>query len=35
MIFMGNRRAKQGHNAIAHHLIDGTFVAMDSRHHPL
>jgi hypothetical protein len=30
---MGDRRAEQGHNAIAHDLVDGAFIAMDRRHH--
>ena len=35
MVFMRNRRAKQGHDAIAHHLVDRAFVAVDGRHHAL
>ena len=35
MIFMRNRRPKQGHNAIAHDLVDGAFIAVHGRHHAL
>ena len=35
MIFMRNRRPKQGHNAIAHDLVHGAFVAVHGRHHAL
>ena len=35
VVFMGNRRPKQGHDAIAHDLVDGAFVAVDGRHHAL
>ena len=35
MIFMGNRRPKQRHNAIAHDLVHGPFVAVHGRHHAL
>jgi hypothetical protein len=35
MIFMGNRRPEQRHDAIPHHLIDGPFIAMDRGHHAL
>jgi hypothetical protein len=33
MIFMGDRRAKQRHNPIAHDLVHGAFIAMHGRHH--
>ena len=32
---MGERRAEQRHDAVAHHLVDGALVAMDGLHHPL
>ena len=35
MIFVGERRAEQRHDAVAHHLIDGTFVTVDRVHHML
>jgi hypothetical protein len=35
VIFMGERRAEQRHDAVAHHLVDGTLVVMDRLHHPL
>mgnify|MGYP003693681153 CR=1 FL=1 len=35
VILMSEGRAEQGHDAVAHHLIDGTFEAMDGFHHPL
>src|SRR5712692_6075000 len=35
MIFMGNRRAKEGKDAVASRLHDVAFVAMDRRHHEL
>ena len=35
MVFMRNRRPKQGHNAIAHDLVHGAFVAVHGRHHAL
>ena len=35
MIFMCNRRPKQGHNAITHDLVHGAFVAVHGRHHAL
>jgi hypothetical protein len=34
VIFMGQRRPKQGHDAIAHNLIDRAFVAVHGVHHP-
>ena len=33
MIFMGERRPKQGHDAIPHDLIDRPLVAMHGLHH--
>ena len=30
---MRQRRPKQGHDAIAHHLVDGAFVLVHGRHH--
>ena len=33
MIFMGQRRPKQGHDAVAHHLIDRPLVAVHRLHH--
>ena len=35
MIFMRDRRPKQGHNAIAHDLVHGAFVAVHGGHHML
>ena len=35
MIFMGNGRAEEGHNAIAHHLVDGALVAVHGLDHAL
>ena len=35
MIFMGERRPKQGHDAVAHDLVDRPLVAVDGLHHPL
>jgi hypothetical protein len=35
VVFMRNRRPKQGHNAIAHNLVHSAFVAMHGRHHAL
>jgi hypothetical protein len=35
MIFVGNRRAKQGHDAVAHDLVDGALIAVHGRHHML
>ena len=32
---MRDRRAKQGHDAIAHDLIHGALVAVHRRHHAL
>ena len=33
MIFMRDRRPKQGHDAVAHDLIDGAFIAVHRLHH--
>ena len=33
MVLMGQGRAKQGHNAVAHDLVDGALIAMYRRHH--
>jgi hypothetical protein len=30
---MGDRRAKQRHDPVAHHLVDGTFEAVNGLHH--
>ena len=35
MIFMRKRRTEERHDAVAHDLIDGSFVAMHSFHHVL
>ena len=35
MIFMRDRRPKQGHDAIAHDLVHGAFVAVHGRHQAL
>ena len=35
MIFMRDRRPEQGHNAIAHDLVHGPFIAVHGRHHAL
>ena len=35
MVLMRHRRAKQGHNAIAHHLVHGAFIAVHGLHHVL
>ena len=35
MIFMGNRRAEEGHNAIPHHLVDSALVAVHGLDHAL
>ena len=35
MVFMRQRRAKEGHNAIAHDLIHRTFVPVHGGHHAL
>jgi hypothetical protein len=33
MIFMRNGGAKERHNAVAHDLIDGAFIAVHGLHH--
>ena len=35
MILVGERRAEQRHDAVAHHLVDGALVAVDRLHHAL
>ena len=35
VILVGERRAEQRHDAVAHHLVDGALVAVDGLHHPL
>ena len=35
MIFVRDRRPKQGHDAIAHDLVHGPLVAVHRGHHPL
>jgi hypothetical protein len=35
VILVGQRRAEQRHDPVAHHLIDRALVAMDGFHHPL
>ena len=35
MVLMGNRRPKQGHDAVAHDLVDGAFIAVHGGHHAL
>ena len=35
MILVGQRRAEQRHDAVAHDLVDGALVAVDRLHHPL
>ena len=35
MVLMGQRRAEQRHDPVAHHLVDGALVAVDGLHHPL
>ena len=35
VILMRDRRPKQGHNAIAHDLVHGAFVAVHGRHQAL
>ena len=34
MILMSNRRAKEDHDPIPHHLVHGPLIAMYGRHHP-
>jgi hypothetical protein len=33
VILVGNRGAEKRHDAVAHHLVDGALVVMDSLHH--
>ena len=33
VILVGNRRPKEGHNAIAQHLVHGAFIAVHRVHH--
>ena len=33
MVFVGDRGAKQGHDAVAQHLVDGALEAMHGVHH--
>ena len=33
VIFMGARRAEEGHDAVAHDLVDRALVAVDGLHH--
>ena len=35
MVLVRQRRAEQGHDPVAHHLVDRALVAMDGLHHPL
>ena len=35
MILVGERRAEERHDPVAHHLVDGALVAVDRLHHPL
>ena len=35
MIFVRQRGAEQGHDAVAHHLVDGALVVVDRFHHAL
>ena len=35
VVLVGERRAEQRHDAVAHHLVDGALVAVDGLHHPL
>jgi hypothetical protein len=35
VILMGDRRAKEPHDAVAHHLVHRTLVMMDRLHHTL
>ena len=34
MVLVGDRRPEQGHDAVAHHLVDRALVAVDRLHHP-
>ena len=33
MVFVGNGGTKQGHNAVAQHLVDGALEAVHGVHH--
>jgi hypothetical protein len=33
VILVGQRCAEQRHDPIAHHLVDGAFIAVDGLHH--
>ncbi len=35
VVLVGERRAEQRHDAVAHHLVDGALVAVDGLHHVL
>ena len=35
VILVGERRAEERHDAVAHYLVDSALVAMDRLHHPL
>ena len=35
MVLVGERRAEQRHDPVAHDLVDGALVAVDGLHHPL
>jgi hypothetical protein len=35
VVLMGERRTKESHDAVAHHLVDGALVAMNCVHHQL
>ena len=35
MVFMSQRRAEEGHDAVAQHLVHRAFVVMDRVHHAL
>ena len=35
MVLVGDRRAEERHDPVAHHLVDGALVVMDGLHHPL
>jgi hypothetical protein len=35
MVLVGDWRAEQRHDPVAHHLVQGALVAVDGFHHPL
>ena len=35
VVLVGERRAEERHDAVAHHLVDGALVAVDGLHHAL